>query len=85
MLPYFRAYFTSYFFQVCVYRLLEKDSPSLDTVRMQVYFDMNYATRGDLLEEHKKLLESRLQVVVREITDSRARTREELDGNLTFC
>ena len=59
---------------------MEKDSPSLDTVKMQVYFDMNYTTRSDFLEEHRRVLESRLQPVVREITDSRARTREELEG-----
>ena len=35
---------------------------------------------ADFLEEHKRVLESRLQPVVREITDSRARTREELEG-----
>lgn len=65
--------------KICVYRLLEKDSPSLDTVKMQVYFDMNYTTRTDFLEEHRRVLESRLQAVIREITDSRARTREELE------
>ncbi|XP_057307857.1 cilia- and flagella-associated protein 206-like isoform X1 [Hydractinia symbiolongicarpus] len=65
--------------KTCVFRLLEKDSPSLDTVKMQVYFDMNYTTREDFLEEHRRVLDSRLQPVVREITDSRARTREELE------
>ena len=63
-----------------MYRLLEKDSPSLDTIKMQVYFDMNYTTRESFLQEHKRVLEMRLQPVVREITDSRARTREELEG-----
>ena len=55
-------------------------SPSLDTIKMQVYFDMNYTNRTEFLEEHKRVLESRLQPVMREITDSRARTREELEG-----
>lgn len=36
---------------------------------------------ADFLEEHKRVLESRLQPVVREITDSRARTRDELEGD----
>jgi hypothetical protein len=35
-----------YLFQLCVRRLLDKSSPSLDTIKMQVYFDMNYTTRG---------------------------------------
>ncbi len=47
---------------------------------MQVYFDMNYTTRADFLQEHRRVLESRLQPVIREITDSRARTREELES-----
>lgn len=51
---------------------------------MQVYFDMNYTTREDFLEEHRRVLDSRLQPVVREITDSRARTREELEGLFIF-
>ncbi|NP_001171855.1 uncharacterized protein LOC100369566 [Saccoglossus kowalevskii] len=66
--------------KLCVDRLLDSRSPALDTVKMQVYFDMNYTTRADFLEEHRRVLESRLQPVVREITDSRARTREELES-----
>ncbi|XP_020624523.1 cilia- and flagella-associated protein 206-like [Orbicella faveolata] len=31
---------------LCVDRLLDSQSPSLDTVKMQVYFDMNYTSRG---------------------------------------
>ncbi|OWF55043.1 cilia- and flagella-associated protein 206-like [Mizuhopecten yessoensis] len=66
--------------KLCVERLMDSRSPSLDTVKMQVYFDMNYTTRSDFLEEHRRVLESRLQPVIREITDSRARTREELES-----
>lgn len=36
--------------------------------------------KDDFLEEHRRVLESRLQPVLREITDSRARTREELES-----
>jgi ribosomal protein L19E len=32
--------------EVCVEKLMDKVSPSLDTVKMQVYFDMNYTSRG---------------------------------------
>lgn len=66
--------------RLCVDRLMDTRSPALDTVKMQVYFDMNYTTRSDFLDEHRRVLESRLQPVVREITDSRARTREELES-----
>lgn len=65
---------------LCVDRLLDSQSPSLDTVKMQVYFDMNYTSRADFLEEHRRVLDQRLQPVIREITDSRARTRDELEG-----
>ncbi len=34
--------------KLCVDRLLDVRSPSLDTVKMQVYFDMNYTTRCKL-------------------------------------
>ncbi|XP_039075384.1 cilia- and flagella-associated protein 206 isoform X2 [Hyaena hyaena] len=64
--------------KLCVSRLLDSKNPSLDTIKMQVYFDMNYTSREEFLEEHHRILESRLGSVVREITDSRACTREEL-------
>ncbi|XP_046851113.1 cilia- and flagella-associated protein 206-like [Xenia sp. Carnegie-2017] len=64
----------------CVARLMDETSPSLATVKMQVYFDMNYTTRADFLEEHRRVLETRLSPVVREITDSRARNRDELEA-----
>ena len=38
------------------------------------------SSSADFLEEHRRVLESRLQPVLREITDSRARTREELES-----
>ncbi|MBN3282244.1 CF206 protein, partial [Polyodon spathula] len=66
--------------QLCVDRLLDPKSLSLDTIKMQVYFDMNYTSRGEFLDEHRRVLESRLAPVSREITDSRARTREELES-----
>ncbi|EGW05060.1 UPF0704 protein C6orf165-like [Cricetulus griseus] len=66
--------------KLCVARLLDSKNPSLDTIKMQVYFDMNYTTREDFLEEHHRVLESRLSAFSREITDSRACTREELEN-----
>ena len=34
----------------------------------------------DFLEEHRQLLEGRLQPITREITDTRARSKDELEG-----
>ncbi|XP_055492025.1 cilia- and flagella-associated protein 206 isoform X2 [Leucoraja erinacea] len=64
---------------ICVDRLLEADRPSLDTIKMQIYFDMNYTSRAEFLAEHRSVLESRLAPVCREITDCRARSREEFE------
>ena len=82
--------------QSCITRLMDSGSPSLDTIKMQVHFDMNYSTRGikrqkeghdcyslfldEFLKEHHRVLNSRLQPVVRDITDARARGRDELEG-----
>uniref|UniRef100_A0A8C0N8A2 Cilia- and flagella-associated protein 206 n=1 Tax=Canis lupus familiaris TaxID=9615 RepID=A0A8C0N8A2_CANLF len=66
--------------KVCVCRLLDSKNPSLDTIKMQVYFDMNYTSREEFLEEHHRVLESRLGPVMREITDNRACAREELES-----
>ncbi|XP_020945434.1 cilia- and flagella-associated protein 206 isoform X2 [Sus scrofa] len=67
-------------FMLCVARLLDSKNPSLDTIKMQVYFDMNYTRREEFLEEHHRVVESRLGSVTREITDSRACIREELES-----
>uniref|UniRef100_UPI0037E8D56F cilia- and flagella-associated protein 206 n=1 Tax=Semicossyphus pulcher TaxID=241346 RepID=UPI0037E8D56F len=66
--------------ELCLDKLMEKCSPSLDTIKMQVYFDMNYTSRREFLEEIHQVMESRLSSVSREITDSRGKTREELDA-----
>ena len=41
---------------LCVTRLLDNKSASLDTIKMQVYFDMNYTTREEFLTEHRRVL-----------------------------
>ncbi|XP_040094763.1 cilia- and flagella-associated protein 206 isoform X2 [Oryx dammah] len=66
--------------KLCVNRLLDSKNPSLDTIKMQVYFDMNYTSREEFLEEHHRVIESRLSSVSREITDNRACVREELES-----
>lgn len=65
---------------LCVKRLLDTKSPSMDTIKMQVFFDMNYTSRKEFMEEHKRVMEIRLQPVIREITDTRARTKDELES-----
>ncbi|KAG7239166.1 hypothetical protein INR49_029917 [Caranx melampygus] len=66
--------------ELCLDRLMVKCSPSLDTIKMQVYFDLNYTSRREFLEEINRVTESRLSRVSREITDSRVKTRDELDA-----
>ncbi|CAB1342776.1 unnamed protein product [Coregonus sp. 'balchen'] len=66
--------------QLCVDKLVDQGSPALDTIKMQVYFDMNYTSRREFIEEHQRVLQSRLVPVSREITDSRVKTREDLEG-----
>ena len=41
-----------------------------------------FCYEADFLEEHRRVLDQRLQPVIREITDSRARTRDELEGTI---
>ncbi|XP_064912573.1 cilia- and flagella-associated protein 206 isoform X2 [Columba livia] len=67
-------------FMLCVTRLLDTTNPSLSTIKMQVYFDMNYANRAELLREQHHVLEGRLAHVLREITDSRPRVQEEMEN-----
>nr|XP_047935773.1 cilia- and flagella-associated protein 206 isoform X2 [Anser cygnoides] len=64
--------------QLCVTRLLNTTNPSLSTIKMQVYFDMNYADRAELLREQHRVLEGRLAPLVRDITDSRPRVQDEM-------
>ncbi|XP_053447796.1 cilia- and flagella-associated protein 206 isoform X4 [Nycticebus coucang] len=66
--------------KLCVGRLLDNKNPSLDTIKMQVYFDLNYTRRDEFLEEHHRVLESRLGSISREITDNRACAKEELES-----
>ncbi|NWS97282.1 CF206 protein, partial [Mionectes macconnelli] len=65
--------------QLCVTRLLDTTNPSLSTIKMQVYFDMNYANRAEVLREQQRILEGKLAPVVRDITDRCPRVQEEID------
>ncbi|XP_049611997.1 cilia- and flagella-associated protein 206 isoform X1 [Syngnathus scovelli] len=54
-------------------------NPSIDTIKMQVYFDMNYNSRREFLKGISWMVETRLNQVSREITDSRMKSKEQLD------
>lgn len=64
----------------CVRLLTDKKSCSLETVKMQVFFDMNYTNREEMLEEHSIVTHRRLSPMCREICDSKARTRNDYDS-----
>ncbi|XP_069017677.1 cilia- and flagella-associated protein 206 [Embiotoca jacksoni] len=66
--------------ELCVDRLMEKCSPALDTIKMQVFFEMNYMSRRDFLQEVHRVLEAELNAVSRPITDSRVKSREDCDA-----
>ncbi|XP_051633899.1 cilia- and flagella-associated protein 206 isoform X1 [Manacus candei] len=65
--------------QLSVTRLLDTTNPSLSTIKMQVYFDMNYANRAELLHEQQRILEGKLAPVVRDITDKCPPVQEEIE------
>ncbi|XP_074720835.1 cilia- and flagella-associated protein 206 isoform X2 [Strix uralensis] len=67
-------------FMLCVTRLLDTTNPSLSTIKMQVYFDMNYANRAELLKERLRVLEGRLAPVLRGITGSQPHVQEEMEN-----
>ncbi|XP_074676870.1 cilia- and flagella-associated protein 206 isoform X2 [Strix aluco] len=67
-------------FMLCVTRLLDTTNPSLSTIKMQVYFDMNYANRAELLKEQLRVLEGRLAPVLRGITGSQPHVQEEMEN-----
>ncbi|NWV32320.1 CF206 protein, partial [Grantiella picta] len=66
--------------QLCVTRLLDTTNPSLNTIKMQVYFDMNYANRAELLSEQQRVLEGKVAPLVRAITESSPRAQEEMEN-----
>ncbi|NXF94780.1 CF206 protein, partial [Eubucco bourcierii] len=68
------------FIQLCVSRLLDTSNPSLSTMKMQVYFDLNYTDRAGLLSEQQHVLEGRLAPVVRDVTVSHPHVPEEMEN-----
>ena len=56
-----------------------EDTGNIDKVLFHLFVILD-SLAADFLEEHRRVLDQRLQPVIREITDSRARTRDELEG-----
>ena len=55
---------------------------SISAVLLINYMDSEVCatSTGEFLQEHRHVLETRLQPIVREIADARARSRDELEG-----
>ncbi|MEQ2241047.1 hypothetical protein ILYODFUR_021425, partial [Ilyodon furcidens] len=68
---------TNFNLELCLDKLTKEYSPGLDTIKMQLYFDMNYTSRSEFLGEIHRVLESKLSKVSREITDSRAKSGDD--------
>ncbi|CAH8662157.1 unnamed protein product [Schistosoma margrebowiei] len=66
--------------ELCVNRITDQDSPSVDTIKMQVFFEINHLKKDEFLNEHHRVLEKRLEPVLREVIESRAKLREELEA-----
>lgn len=66
--------------ELCLHKLTEKCSPFLNTIQMQVYFDLNYTSRREFVAEIHQVVESKLSPVSRAITDLRVKTQEDLEA-----
>ncbi|CAH8873421.1 unnamed protein product [Trichobilharzia szidati] len=66
--------------ELCVGRLTDQECLSVDTIKMQVFFEMNHLQKGEFLNEHHRVLEKRLEPVLRDVIDSKAKMREELEA-----
>uniref|UniRef100_T1IIW0 Cilia- and flagella-associated protein 206 n=1 Tax=Strigamia maritima TaxID=126957 RepID=T1IIW0_STRMM len=62
----------------CVDRINNR-TPSLDTIKMQVYFTLNYAARDEFLQEHSQALNSRLKPLVNQILEMKPRLKDEFN------
>jgi hypothetical protein len=62
---------------ICVQKLSEEYSPSLATLQMQVYFDTNFATRHDIINENRANNKLRTIPLIKEIIDTYTKTKED--------
>ena len=61
-------------------RLLERDSPSLETVKMQVSFDTAYVEQEALLEKTKGAKDAQLKDMVRAIVDMKPESSSDFES-----
>ncbi|KAI3378482.1 hypothetical protein SNEBB_007020 [Seison nebaliae] len=69
--------------KICINRLLSTDDAneksSMETIKMQVYFDMNYASRSDFLSEHRNVMIQGLTPIMKEIVETKAGKKDDLE------
>ncbi|CAH8651286.1 unnamed protein product [Heterobilharzia americana] len=51
-----------------------------DTIKMQVFFELNHLEKNDFLSEHHRVLDKRLEPVLRDVIETKAKLREELEA-----
>jgi hypothetical protein len=68
---------------VCVQKLSEGGSPSLATIQMQVYFDTNFGSRDDIINENRANIKLHTSHLIKEIIESYAKTKE--DREKLYC
>jgi len=64
---------------VCVKKLSEAHSPSLATIQMQVYFDTNFGSRHDIINENRTNIQLHTSNLIKEIIETYANTKEDLE------
>ncbi|KAL5963637.1 hypothetical protein TSMEX_008604 [Taenia solium] len=65
---------------MCVDRIMEKYSPSLDTIKMQIFFDMNYMPKDLFLKEHEDIVAARIKPVLGKICAPIKNDQEEWEN-----
>ncbi|XP_068199095.1 cilia- and flagella-associated protein 206 isoform X2 [Antennarius striatus] len=63
----------------CLHELREECSLTLDTIKMQLYFNMNYTSRPEFLDRIQQETERKLSPLRTEITDTWGKTSKELN------
>lgn len=64
---------------VCVKKLSQAHSPSLATIQMQVYFDTNFGSRRDIINENRTNIQLHISNLIKEIIETYANTKEDLE------
>nr|CAD7459279.1 unnamed protein product [Timema tahoe] len=65
--------------QLCVEKLSEKNSSSLATIKMQVYFDTNSAPREEIISKNCEAIKTSTAPLIKEIIETTAKTKEDLE------